>query len=124
MKVGGLYRRETPDATPELVERTMPTGEQVSQQDTRGDGSEGLDEASGGLQATAPQTAVTTGDGAPQAPAAEAGQAEPSAPALSQTATAAAEGDGTVEVSGEEASKPKPARGRTLSEIFPGPKEG
>jgi hypothetical protein len=91
MKTGGLYRRETPDAPAELVERTMSVDEANTQggrsgaADSTVTGSEGLVQASGGSQATAPTAAAATdeGSGNPQAPAADAGRTGPSAPAPS-----------------------------------------
>jgi hypothetical protein len=84
MKSGGLYRRETPDAPAELVERTRSADEQdtpegrsgtAREAPSTGSGSEGLVQDSEGLHAAAPH--------AEQAPAADADQAEPSVPAPS-----------------------------------------
>jgi hypothetical protein len=84
MKQGGLYVRQAPDAPAELVERTRSADEQNTPEGRSGtareapgtdSGSEGLAQDSEGLQATAPNPE--------QAPAADAGRTEPSAPAPS-----------------------------------------
>jgi len=90
MKQGGLYRRQAPDAVPELVERTRsadepntPEGRSGTAREapSTGSGSEGLVQDSEGLQVAAPPDAAAHGGGTPQAPAPDAGKAETPAPA-------------------------------------------
>lgn len=90
MKQGGLYRREAPEATAELVQRTLSAEEQNTQQGRSGtaseapgtgSGSEGLLQDSEGLQAAAPPevAARPIGSDTPQSPSAETDGSQPPA---------------------------------------------
>jgi hypothetical protein len=91
MKTGGLYRRETPDAPAELVERTMSADEQEIQGGRPGSapavgdgsGSGGLVQDSEGSQDSAQLDAAADGSGTPQAPADQAEGSKPPASAPS-----------------------------------------